>query len=43
MASELNRLNPIGIDLVAMCANDLICVGAKPLSFLDYYATPKLV
>ena len=43
LASELDKLDTIGIDLVAMCANDLICVGAKPLSFLDYYATSKLV
>ncbi|HEY9676888.1 MAG TPA: phosphoribosylformylglycinamidine cyclo-ligase [Drouetiella sp.] len=43
IAAELNKLDTIGIDLVAMCANDLVCVGAKPLSFLDYYATPKLI
>jgi len=43
LAVELDKLNTIGIDLVAMCANDLICVGAPPLSFLDYYATSKLV
>ncbi len=43
IASELDKLDTIGIDLVAMCANDLICVGAPPLSFLDYYATSKLV
>lgn len=43
LAVELDKLDTIGIDLVAMCANDLICVGAAPLSFLDYYATSKLV
>lgn len=43
LAVELDKLDTIGIDLVAMCANDLICVGAPPLSFLDYYATSKLV
>lgn len=42
VALEFDQLKTIGIDLVAMCANDLVCVGATPLSFLDYYATPKL-
>lgn len=43
LACELGKLSSIGIDLVAMCANDLICVGARPVAFLDYYATGKLV
>lgn len=42
LAFALNIHNTIGIDLVAMCVNDLICVGAKPLFFLDYYATAAL-
>lgn len=42
VAHELKKYDTIGIDLVAMCANDLICVGARPEIFLDYYAVGKL-
>lgn len=42
VANELHTYNTIGIDLVAMVANDLICVGATPTIFLDYYAVGKL-
>lgn len=43
IAFRMDKHDTIGIDAVAMCANDILCQGAKPLFFLDYIATGKLV
>ena len=42
LAAALQRWDTIGIDLVAMCADDVVCAGAEPLAFLDYVAVGRL-
>ena len=43
IAIQMDKHDTIGIDAVAMCVNDIICCGAKPLFFLDYIATGKVI
>ncbi|HEX8026482.1 MAG TPA: phosphoribosylformylglycinamidine cyclo-ligase, partial [Candidatus Limnocylindrales bacterium] len=42
IAMSMGRWDSVGIDLVAMCADDVVCAGAEPLAFLDYIATGRL-
>jgi phosphoribosylformylglycinamidine cyclo-ligase len=43
IATAVNRFDTIGIDLVAMCADDVVCLGAEPIFFLDYIAVGQIV
>ena len=42
IARKLNKFNTIGVDLLSACTNDILVMGAKPLTFLDYIANDKL-